>query len=60
MIYMQFPGVPPSVNSCYITARGGRRVLSPEGRRFKTEKPAYLTQHYRKELLWLSGRKTNV
>ena len=50
MIWLAVQGLPPSVNNAYITLRGGKRVLSPEGREYKRATPAFFSQHYREEM----------
>jgi len=49
LIHLQMPYVPISTNHAYITIKlpkGSKRVLSTEGRRFKTDATSYLTQNY--------------
>jgi Holliday junction resolvase RusA-like endonuclease len=57
MIHIAIPGIPISTNHAYMTmvVGGGRkkipkRVLTPEGRRYKVETSAYIVQHYPAEL----------
>ncbi len=52
MIWAAVPGLPPSSNNAYITLRNGTRVLSPEGRKYKRETPAFFAQHFREEMLF--------
>lgn len=53
MIQFVFEGVPPSSNHAYVNLPRGGRTLSAEGRKFKAETRVYLTQKYRKELLYM-------
>lgn len=49
MIHMAIPWLPPSLNNAYITIKlpkGSKRTLSKEGRRFKAETIAHLTENY--------------
>jgi len=49
MIHLCMPYVPISSNHAYITVklpRGSKRVLSTEGRKFKTEATDHLTRNY--------------
>lgn len=49
MIHLWIPLVPISTNHAYTTIKlpkGTKRVLTPEGRRFKNEATAHLTQNY--------------
>lgn len=57
MIYMELKGLPISTNAAYMTIpkRTGKktiplRVLTPEGRAYKTETKAYFAQKYPTEL----------
>ena len=45
------------MNNAYENSRGGGRHLSKEARRFKTETPAYLIQHFRAEMLFFNDKK---
>jgi hypothetical protein len=49
VIHLWIPAVPVSSNHAYLTIklpRGSKRVLTAEGKKFKTEATAHLTQHY--------------
>ena len=50
MIVVQLPGIPPSSNTAYFNVRGGGRVLSSKGRKYKNETLSYLATHYPIEL----------
>ena len=53
MIRLSVPGVPPSQDNAYMPVRKGRLaiiILSPAGRKFKTETTAYLTKKFPLEL----------
>lgn len=57
MIYMNFPGIPPSDNHAYFTLMSGRgnkrhvkRVLTKVGRAYKTELSTGIVQRYAQEL----------
>jgi hypothetical protein len=57
MIQVSIPGLPISTNVAYFTLTVGRgkhkitkRVLTKEGRAYKTETTAYIVQHYAQQL----------
>lgn len=57
MIHMKFSGLPPSVNHVYFTTvksvgrkRVPLRVLTKDGKKYKTETLAYLSKNYHREL----------
>ncbi len=53
MIKISIPGVPISTNAAYIKGRGGRRILSPEGKKYKLETKTLITTKYFKEIGFL-------
>lgn len=57
MIHIAIPGLPPSDNHAYLTVTKGKgkskvhmRVLTPLGRKYKTETTAYIVEHYPAEM----------
>ena len=50
MIYLELPWLPPSSNKAYFNLPHGGRSLSNEGKKFKRESAAHLSQHYPQEL----------
>lgn len=47
MIHISIPSIPPSANHAYSTIRGtNKRVLSKEGRAYKTITTAFIAQTY--------------
>lgn len=46
MIRLHIPSLPPSVNHAYYNLPRGGRVLTKEGKRYKAETAAHLTQTY--------------
>jgi len=53
MIYISIPGLPPSTNTAYIDivigkgrSRSIKRVLTKEGKAYKTKTTAYIVEHY--------------
>lgn len=46
MIRFDIPGLPPSANNAYANMRGGGRILTPEGRAYKTETRSFITRTY--------------
>lgn len=50
MIHIMVPSVPLSVNHAYAKKRGGGRVLTKEGKRYKLETKTYIARNYPVEL----------
>jgi len=57
MIHIAIPGLPISTNHAYMHITMGKgkkkitkRVLTPEGRKYKTETTAYIVEHYPREI----------
>lgn len=50
MLYLKIPSLPPSVNHAYFNIPSGGRVLTKEGKKYKAEATAHLTQTYPAEL----------
>jgi len=58
MIHLELPFLPPSVNQAYANIRGtSQRILTKEGRAFKTLVAAHLAQNYRKEMQFWAKNK---
>jgi hypothetical protein len=50
MIHIAVPSVPLSVNHAYAKKRGGGRVLTKAGKKYKNETKTYIARHYPEEL----------
>jgi len=51
VIYLELPTVPPSANHAYANIRGtNKRVLSKDGRAYKTTTTAHIAQKYMREM----------
>jgi Holliday junction resolvase RusA-like endonuclease len=46
MFHAYIPWLPPSANNIYRKGRGGKRFLSEEAKRFKTEVKTHLSRNY--------------
>lgn len=61
MIHMTLPWLPPSANHAYANIRGtNKRVLTTEGKSFKTRTTVYLAQTYPKELTFFKPDKLYI
>jgi len=50
VVRLTVPTVPPSSNHAYVTVRGGKRILSAAGTKYKTETTAHLVMTFPREL----------
>lgn len=50
MISISMTGLPPSANHAYFNLPRGGRVLSKEGKGYKTSVSSFVTQHHQKDI----------
>jgi hypothetical protein len=50
VIHIRVPSVPPSVNHAYSKKRGGGRVLTKAGKKYKLETKTWVARHYPSDL----------